>query len=324
MASVICTLFENHYHYGVAVLTNSLYKQGYRGAVYAGYRGSLPEWAKASIPVDIIGWPGARLLQVADGLRLYFMPLNTDYHLTNYKPDFMLRLMEGPAKDASAIFYLDPDIVVTYQWSFFDEWVSCGIALCEDVNSPLPEFNPRRVAWRKYFGERGFLLRFKNEIYVNGGFAGVSKRDLGFLEKWQNLQENMSPLIGGLNRSSLNGTPLPEALRGAFSPFGKTDQDALNSAVEAWIGPVSYIGKEAMGLKPGECLLPHALGQPKPWKIKPIVQALNGFSPRQVDKDFWQNADGPLSVYPGRHIQRQQFSMKLASLIGRFYARPIN
>ena len=119
MTSVVCTLFENHYHYGVAALTNSLYHQGFRGPVYAGYRGPLPSWAQVASENNALGWAGATTLEVADGLKIHFLPLDTSYLLTNYKPQFMIRLLAGPAKEAGSMFYFDPDIVVKCTWSFF-------------------------------------------------------------------------------------------------------------------------------------------------------------------------------------------------------------
>src|SRR4051812_41756077 len=112
MASVICTLFENHYHYGLAVLVNSLYKQGYTGNVYVGYKGALPNWVtnsgKVSSQINFFEWSAVHTLKVSAELDLYFLPLTTDYHLTNYKPDFMLNLLNGPAGEADKIFYFDP------------------------------------------------------------------------------------------------------------------------------------------------------------------------------------------------------------------------
>ena len=46
MNSVICTLYEGHYHFGVASLANSLYSNGFRGDIYIGLKGDLPFWAK--------------------------------------------------------------------------------------------------------------------------------------------------------------------------------------------------------------------------------------------------------------------------------------
>src|SRR5450631_3672108 len=97
MTTAICTLFENNYHYGVAALTNSLYISGYRGAIYAGYRGTLPPWCLNAKENKLLNWPDSKTLEVADGIQIHFLPLNTPYHLANYKPDFMLSLLNGPA-----------------------------------------------------------------------------------------------------------------------------------------------------------------------------------------------------------------------------------
>src|SRR5690606_14350406 len=127
-------------------------------------------WAKDSTVDNTIDWPGARILTVKKDFKVYFLPLDTNYHLTNYKPDFMLRLWDGIAKDASSFFYFDPDIILNAPWDFFEKWVDAGVALCEDVNSPLQKFHPRRIAWYNEYKKNGIELTFKNSIYANGGF----------------------------------------------------------------------------------------------------------------------------------------------------------
>ena len=131
----------------------------------------------------------------------------------------------------------------------------------------------------------------------------------------------MAPEIGGLNRSSLPGQPLPEKAKGPFAPFSKADQDALNAAIEAWSGEVSFIGKEGMAFKSGEPLMPHALGNPKPWQSKPLLQVLIGHPPRLVDKKYWNSVNFPIITHSPGFIHRRKFSIALAALIGRFYRR---
>src|SRR5260221_791038 len=321
MKSAVCTLFEGHYHYGVAALANSLYKQGFQGSVFAGYRGELPFWANKATPDNDLKWQGATTFNVASGFQIHFLPLSTDYHLCNYKPDLMLKVLSVPASTAQSIFFFDPDIIVTAPWAFFEEWIDFSLALCEAVNSPLSENHPRRIAWRRIFKEKGSTLKFKNSIYVNGGFVGLKTEKSGFLEVWKELQEAMASEIGGLNRSSLPGQPLPEKARGPFAPFSKTDQDALNAAIEAWSGKISFIGKEGMAFKSGAPLIPHALGHPKPWQSKPLLQVLIGHPPRLVDKKYWNNVNLPIITHSPALIRRKKISIALAALIGRFYRR---
>lgn len=261
------------------------------------------------------------MLQVADDLQIYFLPLETDYHLTNYKPDFLLEVLRCVHTLPTSIFYFDPDIVISSPWSYIQEWVDCGIALCEDVNSPVSKNHPRRMAWRKFFGDKGFNLKFKDCIYVNGGFIGVSISDTSFIKVWKQLQEEMATEIGGLHRSSLTGLELPEKVKDPYSPFSKTDQDALNAAVEAWEGIVSFAGKEVMAFNMGTVLFPHALGLPKPWQCNYLKQSFAGYAPRLVDKKYWECVEEPLKLFSHRLIIRKKRAVALASFIGRFYQR---
>jgi hypothetical protein len=284
----------------------------------------LPAWTSSSKENTTLNWPGARTMQVAEDLQLHFLPLDTDYHLTNYKPDFMLRLWDGPARGANAMFYFDPDIVVTAPWSFFEEWVTCGVALCEDVNSPLSVNHPRRVAWRNYFGGMGIKLSFKEPIYANGGFVGTSLAHKSFLDQWVKIQEAMAVEIGGLGRSAFKtgGVQLSQKLLGDLACFSRTDQDALNASVESWDGPFSHLGKTAMDFDRGGLnILPHALGAPKPWQVTPIRSALKGIQPRNVDREFWNYASGPLISHGKGKIKMKKMEMLIAKMIGRFYAK---
>lgn len=321
MNAAICTLFEGHYHYGVATLTNSLYKHGFRGTLYVGFRGELPNWALKGKKEVVGQWEEAIVLSPIEGLQLVFLALDTVYSLTNYKPDFMLELWAGPAKNAEALFYFDPDIVVDKPWSCYEEWVNCGVALCEDVNSPIQEFHPRRVGWRNYFKKYNIDLAFKNQIYVNGGFVGLLKKDISFLSLWVLLQEKMATAIGGLENSIfLNQTYNSSILKmEGFQIFDKSDQDALNATIEAYTGNISYLGKEGMGFESFDAIMFHAIGSPKPWKANYVLRAIQGRPPRNVDNCFWNNGNYPILIYSKLEIFQKKCRIKIAKGIGRFY-----
>ena len=294
MNSAICTLFEGHYHYGVAALTNSLYANGFRGKIYAGYRGNLPEWADASVIQPVGNWGEAHVLQIVDGLQLVFLPLVTDYHFTNYKPDFMLELLEGPAKDIDAVYYFDPDICVSEQWTFFEDWVSCGVALCEDVNSPLPENHPRRVGWRRYFAKYGFDLKFRAPEYVNGGFVGVPREHIRFLSLWRDIQCAMADEIGGLQKAAFKNSLMDEKKLISSYIFNRTDQDALNATNEAYKNALSIMCQEAMAFKHGPHIMSHALGQPKPWHDNLLIAVIKGMKQGKATSDYWRYCNTPI------------------------------
>lgn len=321
MVSSICTLFEGHYHYGVAALSNSLYNQGFRGTIYVGYRGELPNWALKGKKESVGKWKDAVTLIPIEGIQLTFLPLITTYSLTNYKPDFMLEVWEGPAKNAEALFYFDPDIIVNDSWVCFEQWVNCGVALCEDIDSPFQEFHPRRVGWRNYYKKYNIELAFKNQIYVNGGFVGLLKKDISFLTLWMQLQKIMGTAIGGLENSifsnqSYNSTILKME---GFTIFDKSDQDALNATIEAYPENISYLGKEGMGFESKHITMYHALGSPKPWKTRHFLRTLRGRIPRREDVVYWENTTSPILAHSKWKINQKKTSIKAAKFIGRFY-----
>jgi len=319
MKTSVCTLFEGDYHKGVGVLTNSLVRNGFSGTVFAGFRGPLPSWAAGRVTTANNGI-GPVDLQVTKDVRIQFVPVATKSHLTNYKPEFILSLWCGAANDLDALLYLDPDIVVNESWSYFEDWLQCGVALCEDVNSPLHATHPRREGWRRFYRSRGIELRGGQSVYVNGGAVGTRREDIEFLQLWKTMTDLMAEEIGGLSAAKVAGGQDFSA-RGFANCFDASDQDSLNAAVEAYSGQITILGREAMGLIPGHAVLPHALGSRKPWKTSYLAYATAGESPRLVDKVFWRNVATPIRIAGAFLAARKLLSITLASAVGRFYSR---
>jgi len=306
MTSAICTLFEGDYHYGLGALANSLYAHGFRGTIYAGYRGPLPPWVADAKEAD-----GFTEFNPADGLTLRFIPLTTKIHLTNFKPDFMLELWGKHCPKAEAMFYFDPDIVVHFPWSFFEEWASDAVALCEDVNSPMPGSHPKRNAWRRLFSNSGHTLEKGIDIYVNGGFVALSSRHREFLGLWSQIISQIGE--AGVDLNSLNTVK--------DYRFWNNDQDALNIAMMATSCPTSCAGKDGMGFTPSNSFMLHAVGAEKPWKTSIMRQFLAGRRPTPVQRAYWESVNTPINVFPAAKIARKQMAMRLAAFGSRFYGR---
>lgn len=320
MKITVCTLFEGNYHFGVAALVNSLHASGFRGAIYAGYRGDLPQWGVGSEPEALGPWNRVYSLDVSDFIKLYFVPLDTNFHLSNYKPDFMLSLFDYLEGGVEAIYYFDPDICIATKWFFFEEWVTCGVALCEDVNSPLPENHPRRVGWRRFFNERGLNLKFRFPEHINSGLVGVPSDCIEMLRVWKKSLTKMTEVTGSLKASMLsNGKEYLS--KGFANCFDGSDQDGLNVAVEASTLPISLVGGEAMGFKNGWSFVPHATGARKPWERNYLIEALKGIPPRKVDKEYWRCTLGPLRTYSPVWRLFKKLDLLLASVVGRFYRK---
>jgi len=111
---VVCSLFDGDYHLGLGALVNSLFKFGFRGLVYAAYRGPLPPWA-----ADAREGTDFHELHVGDGCAIRFVKVDFAGHLANYKPDFILFVLRTHASRARRVYYFDVDIVVKAPWRFF-------------------------------------------------------------------------------------------------------------------------------------------------------------------------------------------------------------
>jgi hypothetical protein len=310
MTSIVCTLFEGEYHLGLGALVNSLHASGFRGIVWAGYRGTLPPWVTSSKELD-----GFTEFSLVDGLALRFIPLTTKIHLTNFKPDFMLSLWQKHCPQAQSIFYFDPDITVKCSWSFFEEWVRAGVALCADVNPSMPANHPIRHAWKQFYQPHGVVFRREPDLYFNGGFVGLRREQIEFLHCWQRLQELMTPEIGGLQNVNV---------RDRTFLFCKTDQDALNIAAMASESPISPMGQDGMDFQHGGggYVMSHAAGMQKPWDKKFLRNLfLRGNSPSRADRIFFRFVKFPIRLYPSATLSCKRLFLLTASFLGRFMGR---
>jgi len=313
--SVACTLFEGDYHYGVAALVNSLCENGFKGEFFAGYKGGLPGWALSAVNDISIGWENNSVLHISPDCRLIFLPVKTDHHLTNYKPDFMLQLFETAAVNASALFYFDPDIVVKCKWSFFETWAGYGVALIhERVANDMPPTHPLRKEWEKVIAKAGKTVTHNLNSYINGGFCGVSNQNKEFLKTWKEI------FITGTKFFGLTVDQWGHAYDRTYM-FSSQDQDALNIAAMCCDSPVSEMGPEAMDFIPGGWVMSHATGNSKPWNKKFLTSSLMGIPPSQTDKLFWQYSKGQLKAYSKFILHLKSTAIKIAALVGRFYSR---
>ena len=104
-----------------------------------------------------------------------------------------------------------------------------------------------------------------------------------------------------------------------FAPFGNTDQNALNAAVEAWEGKTSIVGQEGMAFKSGTNLVTHVTSKRKPWARKTFVRMMAGELPRLADREFCDAANGPVISQPVVKIRRLKIAIQIAALVERFY-----
>lgn len=314
MNSAICTLYEGHYHHGVAALSNSLFINGFRGDLYVGFRGGLPPWATAAKDNILLKWKGGKTLNVAEGLDLHFLPLTTNYHLTNYKADFMTQLWEGPAEKSDSMFYFDPDIVIKCPFSFYENWVNQGVTLVHEIiANDMTANNPIRGLWKTIIDENDEKVNHQLASYINGGFFGLKRDHIHFLEMFLKLQHLAE------DRYKVNLTTFDMTNR--TDPFFANDQDVMNIAAMCTTAPLSEMGPEAMDFIHGGFTMSHATGSPKPWKKQFIMSALKGNPPSLADKLFWENVGLPIKTFNTTTIKQTNISIKVASFIGRFYRK---
>jgi hypothetical protein len=304
----ICTLFDGDFHFGFAALVNSLARGGYKGTVWAGYRGALPPWLSQ---LKRLNAPGHQYM-AGDSIRVVFLLVETDIYLALYKPRFMLDLLTDQASDCKYIWFFDSDIFLRGSWSFFLHWQTCGVAVCQDVNyRTLPELDPLRHHWMDVARAMGLGKPRALNFYFNSGLAGVAREYIEFLELWQAVMEY----------AAATGVSMKQLTSGSRDmPFHIPDQDAMNVAAMFTEHPVSPTGPEVMGFLPGRSNLYHAVG-PKPWRGSLLRRALGGEPPSNSAKFYFTQVSSPIRVYTPMQLRGKRLACAISAFIGRFYGR---
>lgn len=314
MVSAVCTLFEDHFHKGVPALINSLYNNGFRGDYFMGFRGDLPEWTSRAIVNSDLNWTGAKTLKYTEDLKVHFLPVVTNYHLAHYKPDFMLSLLNGPAKNAEALVYFDSDIINLCNWKFYEKWMSYGVAMVHEiVSNDMPENHPTRMQWREVIKRINKEPKRNISSYINCGFCGVSRKNIEFLKVWKQI---IDAAIFEYNMDEATFIGYDRT-----GPFYSIDQDAFNIAAMCCESNISEMGPEAMDFVGAGWTMSHATGWPKPWNNKFILSALKGNPPSRPHKHYWNNIEHPVRINSKLKIRYKKAAIIIATIIGRFYRR---
>lgn len=315
MESTICTLYEGHYHYGVAALINSLHRYGFQGNVFIGYRGPIAPWVSQLTEEDAVAWPNAKSFRGSDQIKIHFLPVETSYHFTNYKPDFMTQVFNKVAQSSKYLFYFDPDIVNKCDWSFYKTWVDYGIAVVHEVtHNDMPHNHPKRHQWAETLKLIGRAPNKKMSSYLNAGFVGLKSTQLEFLYIWSELM-GVAEKYFGFDKTRFSQSTSNSDM------FRVGDQDLFNVAAMCCESPLSEFGPEAMDFINAGWLMSHTTGSPKSWKKNFLLSALDGKPPGSAEKEYWKNANGLITTTPSFTMKRKKMAIQIASFMGRFYRR---
>ena len=239
---VVCSLYEGDFHFGIAILINSIVRSGFRGLFWIGNRGGLPPWT------DQLKRRPDGLFEVGDAL-LGFEEIHTGRHFGQFKSEFLNHVIDRGIAVAN-LWYFDPDITVRCDWTFFERWVQFGISICQEINmGTMPSDHPLRCEWLKLASEAGWDAPFRlPERYYNSGFVGLHIRHREFLTAWMN----------AIRLANANGVRIDQFQEGNRSEtFYTVDQDTMNIAIMFSPVPLSTIGFEGMGWTTGGFTMYH-------------------------------------------------------------------
>jgi len=305
---VVCTTAEGSYFYGLAALANSLVQAGFKGSIVVGYRHGKPTWL-ATLERD----PQSDAHLVTPEVRLQLVEVPGTWHLANYKGHLMHQIFHEIVPDAELVYFFDTDICIDRSWETFAAWAHHGVVVALDMaDSYMSPHHVYRRAWRALAKRANRDCRDFTG-YVNSGCVGINRRYAEFAEVWGLLMEQLEKDGADMRRMKNWTGPLE---------FSRMDQDVLNATIMATDTPIAVLGFEAMGLFPwANTVMPHAMFHRKPWARNYIVDALRGFPPNHIYRNYWKFADGPIRPFGEFELKRKRTAVAIARLIGLLRTR---
>jgi hypothetical protein len=301
----ICTLWEKDHHKGVATLVNSLVRMGYRGRVWAGYRGTLPPWADGGVANGDV-----YTLPVDGEVEVVFIKIDSGLHFAQVKPTWMLRVLEEFEPEAEGVYFFDPDIFVVGPWTFFERWLKFGIAACEDVAHPFNPCHPLALGWQQYAKSLGYSHWNEANAYFNSGLVGVPRSYRSFLQLWDEVMNAIRRDFGAIK--GMHTTYRTDL-------FHRPGQDGFTFAAYLTPHPVSWVGPDGMAFERGCWLTVHAYLY-KPWRHRVLRDLLFlGIKPDRGTRLYWELAGAPIRVESIRRIRQHRWLIPLAAFLSRFY-----
>jgi lipopolysaccharide biosynthesis glycosyltransferase len=249
----------------------------------------------------------------AAGISIRFVKIEGSIMLANYKPHFMLRVLNEYDSEAESLTYFDPDIVCACDIEFLAGWIGKGVALCADAVFPwIPESHLFRRAWSA--AAEGLSLTVSGryeEQYFNSGFVGIHREAAGFLRVWSRVMDHLGEL--GIDTTLFK--PLTR-----HHPFHLADQDALNVVCMVMPDLVRSLGPEGMGFQFGMEVMWHAFEPPKPWRRNFVWDLLrSGRRVPQAHRKFWSYANGPIKSWTRAQLMLRRLDVWTAVALSRIY-----
>jgi hypothetical protein len=234
-------------------------------------------------------------------------------HFSFHKPFAALEAFAADP-DCDGVIYADPDVVFLAPWEFIREWLDAGVALCVDSSFPFV-FNrhPWREAWRRLIWQTNGAESTEDQspIYANGGFFGVLRRDIGFLDRWADLTREFEMQGGDTTNFPQEGRH--RAIVG--------DQDLLTASLMLWPGEISVLGPEGMGFNDYFLVLVHDVESPKPWVRCFLKEALVGRKPTAGASFYLKFCDAPIAGLSPWTVLRKKISLRCAEIITMVWKR---